>query len=79
MKIGDKFYSDINGGIEVTVIDTHYCGENYNYEETLLICVGDGLLLKYKEVTINNFGEMETKEPEFLDCICPIEDLQSFN
>ena len=78
MKIGDKLHSDINGGIEVTVIDTHYCGENHNYDSTLLICIGGGLLLKYLEVTVNNFGELETKDPEYLGCICPIENLKNY-
>lgn len=78
MNIGDKFHSNINGGIEVTVIDTHYCGAHDNYEETLLICVGNGLLLKFIEVTEHHFEEEVTGQPQYIDCICPIENLKDY-
>lgn len=78
MNIGDKFYSDIQGGIEVTVIDTHYCGEKGNSEETLLICVGNGCLFKFRQETKYGFGGKIVKEPEFIRCIEIIENLKNY-
>lgn len=69
MNIGDKFHSDINGGIEVTVIDTIYCGEDSNTQNVLLICVGNGLLLKYLETTKYYLDEVITEKPEYMGCI----------
>ena len=78
MNIGDKFHSDINDDIEVTVIDTHYCGEKGNWEETLLICVGEGMLLKYLEITSYRFGEQIIEKPQYIGVICAIESLKDY-
>ncbi len=78
MNIGDKFHSDINGGIEVTVIDILYGGESTNTQDVLLICVGNGLLLKYLETTKYYLDEVITEKPEYLGCICTIEDLKDY-
>lgn len=79
MNIGDKFHSDINGGIEVTVIDTIYCGEDSNTQDVLLICVGNGLLLKYLETTKYYLDEVITEKPEYMGCIETIENLKNYD
>lgn len=78
MNKGDKFYSDINGGIEVTVIDTLYCGEDTNTQEVLLICIGGGLLLKYLETTKYYLDEVITEKPEYIGCIDSIKNLEKY-
>lgn len=78
MNIGDKFHSDINGGIEVTVVDTYYCGEHGNTESTLLICVGNGLLLKFSETTIYKAGEIIVEPPKYEGCVEIIENLKDY-
>ena len=39
MQIGDKFKSDINGGMKVTVIDVTCLNNDFHCENNMLLCV----------------------------------------
>lgn len=77
MKIGDKFHSELNGGIEVTVIDV-INSELGNTIVQTLICVGDGLLLKYEVYYVHTVdGKKSMGEPKYIGCIDLIDNLKN--
>lgn len=78
MNIGDKFHADINGGIEVTIIDKYYCGETFESETMLLLCVGNGALYKFSETTVYTAGDVITYPPKYEGFVEWIENLKDY-
>lgn len=75
MERGDVFYSNVDGGMEVGVIDKIYIKNDSDSREAILICVGNGILSKFLEVTEYHQNEVVVEEPKFIGFICEVKTL----